>query len=52
LKRLLNRVGLDWPPFGHRFLRYKMAVCKNFYVFNWAAGIQTECYRKILADGS
>jgi hypothetical protein len=52
LKRLLNRVGLDWPPFGHRFLRYKMAVCKNFYVFNWAAGIQTERYRKILTDGA
>jgi hypothetical protein len=48
----LKRAGLRWPPFGHRLLRYKVAVSKNFYVFNWALGLQTERYRKILANGT
>jgi hypothetical protein len=49
LKRMLSRVGLDWPPFGHRLLRYKLATSKNFFVFNWAVGLQTERYRKVLS---
>jgi hypothetical protein len=50
LDRLLSRTGLSWPPARHRFLRYRVPISKNCYVFNWAVGLQTERYRDMLAQ--
>jgi hypothetical protein len=32
----------------HRFLRYRLPISKNSYVFNWAVDRQTERYRRCL----
>lgn len=45
LRRVLAPMGIDWPPAAERFLRLKVPIRRNAFVFNWAVGEQVERYR-------
>jgi len=50
LGRLLNRIGIYWPPLPARLLHWKVPIRKNAFVFNWAMAEQISRYRALLMN--